>query len=41
VLIPKENMRDLDEIPSAVKDALQITPVTRLEEALELALEKA
>ena len=40
VLIPRENLRDLDEIPAAVKDALTITPVTRLEEALALALEK-
>jgi ATP-dependent Lon protease len=40
VLIPKENEKDLAEIPSNVKKGLKIIPVERIEEVLELALEK-
>jgi len=39
VLIPKENERDLEEIPDNVKQDLAIYPVRWIEEGLELALE--
>ena len=40
-LIPKKNYeRDLDDIPSEVKEKMMIIPVTRIEEVLALALEK-
>lgn len=39
VLIPKENERDLEEIPENVKQDLTIYPVRWIEEVLELALE--
>lgn len=40
-LIPKKNYeRDLDDIPSEVKEKMTIIPVSRIEEVLELALEK-
>lgn len=39
VLIPKENERDLEEIPDNVKQDLAIYPVRWIDEVLELALE--
>lgn len=41
VLIPEENMRDLEEIPENVKAALDIHPVRNIEEVLNLALQNA
>ncbi len=38
VLIPEENAKDLAEIPDAVKNELEIVPVTRMEEVLQHAL---
>ena len=38
VLIPKENEKDLPEIPDNVKDGLEIIPVTHVSEVLKLAL---
>ncbi|MDD5373737.1 MAG: endopeptidase La [Sulfurimonas sp.] len=39
VLIPLKNYeRDLDEIPNEVKESLEIVPVSRIEEVLELIL---
>ncbi len=35
VLLPKENVKDLDEIPEKVKQGVVIVPVARIEEALE------
>jgi ATP-dependent Lon protease len=35
VLIPKENLKDLDEIPTKVKQGLKIVPTARIEEALD------
>ncbi|MFV0482010.1 MAG: endopeptidase La [Campylobacteraceae bacterium] len=41
VLIPKKNFeRDLDEVPSEVKENMQITPVSKIEEVLDIALVK-
>ncbi len=41
VLIPKENERDIKEIPDNVKKDLKITPVEHLDEVLKLALTKS
>ncbi|MBA3666325.1 MAG: endopeptidase La [Sphingomonas sp.] len=38
VLIPAENEKDLAEIPSSVRDALEIIPVAHVDEVLALAL---
>ncbi|MCR5085228.1 MAG: endopeptidase La [Succinivibrionaceae bacterium] len=38
-IIPKENEKDLFEVPQNVKDGLEIHPVGRIEEVLDLALE--
>jgi ATP-dependent Lon protease len=41
VLIPEENAKDLADIPSAVKNVLEIVPVSRMEEVLKHALVSA
>jgi len=38
VLIPEENAKDLVDIPNSVKNALEIVPVSRLDEVLIHAL---
>ena len=38
VLIPEENAKDLAEIPNSVKNALEIVPVSRMDEVLKHAL---
>jgi ATP-dependent Lon protease len=38
VLIPEENAKDLAEIPDSVKNALEIVPVSRMDEVLSHAL---
>ena len=38
IIIPKQNVRDLDEIPEHVKKGLEFHPVDRFEEVLSLAL---
>jgi len=38
VLIPAENEKDLAEVPAAVKDGLNIVPVSHVDEVLRLAL---
>lgn len=38
ILIPKENVRDLDEIPQEVKDALTFIPVSNVKQVLKNAL---
>jgi len=40
VLIPKENVKDLAEIPEEVKNAIEITPVQWFDQVLERALER-
>jgi len=40
VLIPEENMKDLQEIPENVKNGLEIVPVRWIDKVLEIALEK-
>ncbi len=39
VILPKENLKDLDEIPAEVRDALQVHPVETMDEVLQLALD--
>jgi ATP-dependent Lon protease len=38
IIIPKQNMRDLDEIPEYVKEGIEFHPVERFDEVLALAL---
>jgi ATP-dependent Lon protease len=38
VLIPQENVKDLEDIPANVKDALEIIPVSNVDEVLKHAL---
>ena len=40
VLVPKENVKDLQEIPEEVKNAIEIVPVQWFDEVLERALER-
>ena len=40
VLIPEENVKDLADIPDAVKNHLEIIPVKWIDKVLEVALEK-
>lgn len=38
ILIPKENTKDIEELPQEVKDKLTITPVSHVSEVLERAI---
>jgi ATP-dependent Lon protease len=38
VIIPEENVKDLAELPDKLKNALEIMPVSRLDEVLKIAL---
>ena len=40
VLIPKDNIKDLKDIPDNIKDNLKVIPVSNIEEVLENALVK-
>ena len=40
VIIPKDNAKDLVEIPKNIKEKLDIIPVKWIDEVLEIALEK-
>lgn len=40
VLIPKENIKDLKDIPENIKDNLEVVPVSNIEEVLKHALVK-
>lgn len=40
VLIPKENKKDLDDIPENVREAVRIIPVSTMDEVLKFALVK-
>lgn len=39
VIIPQKNVKDLDDIPSEIKDRLEVIPVSDVEQVLEIALE--
>lgn len=41
VLIPKENAKDLAEVPDEIKQGLKITPVESLDEVIAIALTRA
>ena len=41
VIIPKENVKDLAEIPDNVKKGLKIMPVSNVDEVLKIALRKS
>ena len=41
VLIPKENEKDLADVPDNVKDVLDIIPISLIDEALNVALIKS
>jgi ATP-dependent Lon protease len=41
VLIPEENVKDLQEIPENAKNNLEIVPVRWIDQVLEVALERA
>ena len=38
ILLPRENKRDLDEIPDSIKEELSLIPVAKAGEAIEKAL---
>jgi ATP-dependent Lon protease len=40
VIIPEENAKDLTEIPDTLKNALEIIPVSRVEEVLKIAFSR-
>ncbi|MBN9413040.1 MAG: endopeptidase La [Candidatus Paracaedimonas acanthamoebae] len=40
VLIPADNVRDLDKVPESCKAALDIIPIKKVEEAFSIALER-
>ena len=40
VLIPEENVKDLQDIPENAKNHLEIVPVKWIDQVLELALER-
>ncbi len=38
ILIPKENQKDLDEVPESVKNSLEIIPISTIDEVIHYAL---
>ncbi len=40
VLIPNDNVKDLEEVPTSIKNGLVIKPVKKIEEVLEVALQQ-
>ncbi|MBP7190613.1 MAG: hypothetical protein KA998_05190, partial [Rickettsiaceae bacterium] len=38
VIIPQENFKDLKEVPDSIKSHLEIIPVSKAMEVLEIAL---
>ena len=40
VLIPEANLKDLDDLPKNVRDAISFKPVKRAEEAFRFVFEK-
>lgn len=41
VVVPKENLADIEEISSEITKELSITPVTHMDEVLKIALVKS
>jgi ATP-dependent Lon protease len=40
-ILPKENVKDIDELPQKVRDELQLIPVETMDEVLKIALKRA
>ena len=40
IVIPKANVKDLDEVPQVVKDAINFVPVDKVSQVLDVALVK-
>jgi ATP-dependent Lon protease len=40
ILIPSENLKDLDEVPVSVKNSLEIVPIKTIDEAIQHALKE-
>jgi ATP-dependent Lon protease len=38
VIVPRRNLKDLDEVPAAVREALRLVPVESMDEVMEIAL---
>ena len=38
VVLPRDNVRDLDEVPATVRRAIKVVPADNLTEVLEVAL---
>jgi ATP-dependent Lon protease len=41
VIIPKDNEKDLAEVPADVLELLQVNPVDTMDEVLQIALDRA
>ncbi len=39
IILPKENLKDLDDIPAEVRDVMEVHPVESMDEVLRLALD--
>ena len=40
IIVPKENQKDVDELPQEVKDNLKIVCMTKVEDAVEVCIGK-
>ena len=38
VVIPKANVKDMDDIPEAVKNSIELVPVEKVSQVLDIAL---
>ena len=38
IILPKENVRDIEDIPKPVRDKLEFVPVKHMDEVLKVAL---
>ena len=38
IIIPKDNVKDIEDIPTSVKDAIKIIPVSSVNEIFDIAL---
>ena len=40
IILPKNNLKDLDDIPQSVRDSMEFVPVKTMDEVLKVALVK-
>ena len=40
IILPKKNLKDIDDIPETVRKAMEFVPVSTVDEVLNLALNK-